>query len=74
MTAPSCCSVPENVEVPTPVQTAKTDAIPYSVELHNPLKSPLRGRFESLCQACSSSSKALASFKSSVPKPSVNQS
>ena len=33
----------------------------------------LRGRFEIGCQACSSSSSALASFKSSVSKPSVNQ-
>jgi hypothetical protein len=33
----------------------------------------LRGRFEIGCQACSSSSKASASFKSSVSKPSVNQ-
>ena len=32
----------------------------------------LRGRFDG-CQACSSSSKALASFRSSVSKPSVNQ-
>jgi hypothetical protein len=36
-------------------------------------ESELRGRFDS-CQAWSSSSKALASFRSSVPKPSVNQS
>ncbi len=35
--------------------------------------SALRGRFETRCQACSSSSKALASFRSSVSKPSVNQ-
>src|SRR5262249_1749591 len=33
----------------------------------------LRGRFEIGCQACSSSSSALASFKSSMSKPSVNQ-
>ena len=33
----------------------------------------LRGRFEIGCQACSSSKSALASFKSSVSKPSVNQ-
>jgi hypothetical protein len=33
----------------------------------------LRGRFEISCQACSSSSKAVASFRSSVSKPSVNQ-
>jgi two-component system NtrC family sensor kinase len=33
----------------------------------------LRGCFESLCQACSSSSSALASFRSTVSKPSVNQ-
>jgi len=33
-----------------------------------------RGRFEIGCQACSSSSSALASFKESVSKPSVNQS
>jgi hypothetical protein len=33
----------------------------------------LRGRFEIGCQACSSSSSALASFKESVSKPSVNQ-
>jgi hypothetical protein len=33
----------------------------------------LRGRFEIACQAASSSSSALASFKSSVSKPSVNQ-
>jgi hypothetical protein len=32
-----------------------------------------RGGFEIGCQACSSSSKALASFKSTVSKPSVNQ-
>jgi hypothetical protein len=32
-----------------------------------------RGRFETRCQAYSSSSSALASFKSSVSKPSVNQ-
>jgi hypothetical protein len=32
-----------------------------------------RGRFEIGCQACSSSSSALASFRSSVSKPSVNQ-
>jgi hypothetical protein len=34
---------------------------------------PLRGGFEISCQACSSSSKSLASFKSRVSKPSVNQ-
>ena len=34
---------------------------------------PLRGRFETCCQACSLSSCALASFRSSVSKPSVNQ-
>jgi transposase len=33
----------------------------------------VRGRFEIVCQACSSSSGALASFRSSVLKPSVNQ-
>ena len=33
----------------------------------------LRGGFEISCQACSSSSKALASFRSRVSKPSVNQ-
>ena len=33
----------------------------------------VRGRFEIVDQACSSSSKALACFKSSVSKPSVNQ-
>ncbi len=33
----------------------------------------LRGGFEISCQACSSSSKTLASFKSRVWKPSVNQ-
>jgi hypothetical protein len=33
----------------------------------------LRGGFEISCQACSLSSKALASFKSRVSKPSVNQ-
>jgi hypothetical protein len=33
----------------------------------------LRGAFEISCQACSSSSKSLASFKSRVSKPSVNQ-
>ena len=33
----------------------------------------LRGRFEIRFQSRSSSSKALASFKSSVSKPSVNQ-
>ncbi len=33
----------------------------------------LRGRFETGCQACSSSSSALASFRSSVSKPSANQ-
>jgi hypothetical protein len=33
----------------------------------------LRGGFEISCQACSSSSKTLASFKSRVSKPSVNQ-
>src|SRR5262245_45534197 len=33
----------------------------------------LRGGFEISCQACSSSSKAFASFKSRVSKPSVNQ-
>ena len=33
----------------------------------------LRGRFEIGCQACSSSSNAFASFRSSVSKPSVNQ-
>jgi hypothetical protein len=33
----------------------------------------LRGRFETGSQACSSSSSAFASFKSSVSKPSVNQ-
>jgi hypothetical protein len=33
----------------------------------------LRGRFEIGCQACNSSSKALASFRSRVSKPSVNQ-
>jgi len=33
----------------------------------------IRGRFESLCQAFNSSSRALASFRSSVSKPSVNQ-
>jgi hypothetical protein len=33
----------------------------------------LSGRFEIGCQACSSSSSALASFKESVSKPSVNQ-
>jgi uncharacterized protein len=32
-----------------------------------------RGRFETRCQARNSSSKALASFRSSVSKPSVNQ-
>ena len=32
----------------------------------------LRGGFEISCQACSSSSKRLASFKSRVSKPSVN--
>jgi hypothetical protein len=37
-------------------------------------QSGLRGRFEIGCQVCSSSSSALASFKSSVSKPSVNQS
>jgi hypothetical protein len=33
----------------------------------------LRGRFETGCHACSSPSKALASFRSSVSKPSMNQ-
>jgi FixJ family two-component response regulator len=33
----------------------------------------LRGRFEISYQACSSSSNVLASFRSSVSKPSVNQ-
>jgi hypothetical protein len=33
----------------------------------------LRGRFEISCQAPSSSSSALASFRSRVSKPSVNQ-
>jgi hypothetical protein len=33
----------------------------------------LRGRFEIRCQTLNSSTKALASFKSSVSKPSVNQ-
>jgi hypothetical protein len=33
----------------------------------------LRVRFEIGCQACSSSNSALACFKSSVSKPSVNQ-
>ena len=33
----------------------------------------LSGGFEISCQACSSSSKAFASFKSRVSKPSVNQ-
>ena len=33
----------------------------------------LRGCFEIGCQSCNSSSSALASFKSSVSKPSVNQ-
>src|SRR5262249_1319017 len=33
----------------------------------------IRGGFEISCQACSSSSKALASFRSCVSKPSVNQ-
>jgi hypothetical protein len=33
----------------------------------------LRARFEIGCQACSSPSRALASFKSRVSKPSVNQ-
>ena len=33
----------------------------------------LRGRFEIGCQACTSSSSALASFRSSVSKPSLNQ-
>ncbi len=33
----------------------------------------LRGGFEISCQACSSSIKTLASFKSRVSKPSVNQ-
>ena len=33
----------------------------------------LRGRFETRCQPCNSSSSAFASFKSSVSKPSVNQ-
>jgi hypothetical protein len=32
----------------------------------------LRGRFEIACQACSSSSNALASFRSNVSNPSVN--
>ena len=33
----------------------------------------LRGCFENLCQACSSSSNAFASFRSRVSNPSVNQ-
>jgi hypothetical protein len=37
------------------------------------LATPLRGRVEIGCQARSSSSNALASFKSTVSKPSVNQ-
>jgi hypothetical protein len=36
-------------------------------------RSPVRGRFEIGCQACKSSSSVLASFRSSVSKPSVNQ-
>ena len=32
----------------------------------------LRGRFETRCQPCNSSSSAFASFKSSASKPSVN--
>jgi Restriction endonuclease len=37
------------------------------------LISRLRGRFEIGCQTCSSSSSAFACFKSSVSKPSLNQ-
>ena len=40
-------------------------------ETHAPQQ--IRGGFEIGCQACSSSSKALASFRSSVSKLSVNQ-
>jgi hypothetical protein len=36
-------------------------------------RSPVRGRFEIGCQACSSSSSAFAFFRSPVSKPSVNQ-
>jgi hypothetical protein len=36
-------------------------------------QSTIRGRFETGCQACSSSSNALASFRSTVSMPSMNQ-
>jgi hypothetical protein len=49
------------------------EADPYYSRHPGHRKREVRGRFESRCQACSSPSRALASFRSSVSKPSVNQ-
>ena len=52
-----------------------TDAILFQSgrEAGNLAPGGLEAVFESRCQACSSSSNAFASFRSSVSKPSVNQ-
>jgi hypothetical protein len=46
---------------------------PMQIPAHQPVVARLRGRFETDCQACSSLSRTLASLRSSVSKPSVNQ-
>jgi hypothetical protein len=57
----------------SPWRERAMDGILYSGSLVRDARSDVRGRFEIGCQACSSSSSALASFKSSVSNPSVNQ-
>jgi hypothetical protein len=49
------------------------EADPYYSRHPGHRKREVRGRFEIVDQACSSPSRALASFRSSVSKPSVNQ-
>jgi hypothetical protein len=43
------------------------------LEIHANIRAVLRGRFEIGCQACSSSSSALASLRSRVSNPSVDR-
>ena len=50
-----------------------SDQVPQRSEMTRWATRRLRGRFEIGCQAWSSCSSNLASFKSSVSKPSVNQ-
>ena len=64
---------PATATVAAMMSTADAISRRPRIRLTIPRDQSLRGRFEIGCQACSSSSSTLASFRSSVSKPSVNQ-